>query len=54
MGIPLYGQNKQGGKVDDILINAKNVWSFDRPPIVIDDGVLGGSGGHGPLLLNVR
>ena len=43
MGIPLYGQNKQGGSIDDILINAKNVWSFDRPPIVIDDGVLGGA-----------
>ena len=43
MGIPLYGQNVQGGKIDDVLINKKNVFSFDRPPIVIDDGVLGGT-----------
>ena len=43
MGIPLYGQNKQGGKIDNVLINSKNVWKFDRPPIVIDDGVLGGA-----------
>ena len=43
MGIPLYGQSKQGGKIDDVLINKKNVFSFDRPPIVIDDGVLGGA-----------
>jgi len=41
MGIPLYGQSRQGGKIDDVLINKKNVWSFDRPPIVLDDGVLG-------------
>jgi len=43
MGIPLYGQNKQGGSIDDHLINSKNVWSFDRPPMVLDDGVLGGA-----------
>ena len=41
MGIPLYGQNVQGGKIDDVLINKKNVFYFDRPPVVMDDGVLG-------------
>jgi len=43
MGIPLYGQNKQGGKIDDVLINEKNVWYFDRPPVLMDDGALGGA-----------
>jgi hypothetical protein len=43
MGIPLYGQSKQGGKIDDVLINSRNVWKFDRPPLVLDDGVLGGA-----------
>jgi len=42
MGIPLYGQNKQGGSLDDHLINSKNVWEFDRPPLLMDDAVLGG------------
>ena len=43
MGIPLYGQNKQGGSIDDVLINSRNVWRFDRPPILMDDGALGGA-----------
>ena len=42
MGIPLYGQNKQGGSLDDHLINSKNVWEFNRPPLLMDDAVLGG------------
>ena len=42
MGIPIYGQNKQGGSLDDHLINSKNVWEFDRPPLLMDDAVLGG------------
>ena len=42
MANPMYGQNKADNKVDS-LIDFKNTWSFERPPIVMDDGVLGGA-----------
>ena len=42
MANPMYGQNKADNAID-ALIDKKNVWTFDRPPIVMDDGVLGGA-----------
>ena len=44
MSIPLYGSNKQGGKLDDLIDGVqgvKNTWDFNRPPIIMDDGILG-------------
>ena len=42
MAIPLYGQNKQGGKLKG-LIDDKHVFKFGAPPVIFDDGAYGGT-----------
>ena len=41
MGIPLYGQNKQGGQLQG-LIDSKRVYKFENPPVCVDDAMFGG------------
>ena len=40
MGIPLYGQEKAGGKLG-ALLDKKRVYKFENPPVIIDDAVYG-------------
>ncbi len=40
MAIPMYGQNKDGSAIDN-LVNDTHKWTFERPPILMDDGALG-------------
>ena len=42
MGIPLYGQNKQGGQLN-ALIDSKRVFKFGAPPVLQDDLIYGGA-----------
>ena len=42
MGIPLYGQEKAGGKLG-ALLDKKREYKFENPPVIIDDAVYGGA-----------
>lgn len=42
MSIPMYGQNKDGGKLNS-LIDTKRIFKFGQPPTLQDDSILGGA-----------